>query len=70
VHVPQRSPVLALQVERLARKFLRRPVVVTIGTAGRATDNVTQRVYMVKENEKASRLQQARAEPVTSVYTC
>ncbi len=45
-------------VERLARKYLRRPIVVTIGSAGRATDNVTQRVVIVKENEKASRLEQ------------
>ena len=43
-------------VERLARTYLRRPVVVTIGRAGRATDNVTQRVVMVKENEKPAAL--------------
>lgn len=43
-------------VERLARKYLRRPVVVNIGRAGMATDNVTQRVIMVKENEKPHRL--------------
>lgn len=29
-------------VERLARKYMRRPVVINIGTAGKATDNVTQ----------------------------
>ncbi|EFN60128.1 hypothetical protein CHLNCDRAFT_56582 [Chlorella variabilis] len=45
-------------VERLARKYLRRPVVITIGTAGKATDNITQRVIMVKENEKARSLEQ------------
>jgi ATP-dependent RNA helicase DDX23/PRP28 len=49
-------------VERLARKYLRRPVVVTIGTAGRATDNVTQRVSMVKENEKDGVLQRELAD--------
>lgn len=43
-------------VERLARKYLRRPVVVNIGTAGKATDNVTQRVIMVKDNEKPGAL--------------
>lgn len=43
-------------VERLARTYLRRPVVVTIGRAGRATDNVTQKVIMVKENEKPAAL--------------
>lgn len=42
-------------VERLARKYLRRPVVVTIGSAGKVTDNVSQRVVMLKENEKPHR---------------
>ena len=42
-------------VERLARKYLRRPVVVNIGSAGKVTDNVTQRVVMLKENEKPHR---------------
>ena len=31
-------------VERLARKYMRRPVVINIGSAGKATDNVTQKV--------------------------
>lgn len=44
-------------VERLARKYLRNPVVVTIGTAGKATDLITQNVFMVKESEKMFRLQ-------------
>ncbi|KAF3772249.1 DEAD-box ATP-dependent RNA helicase 21 [Nymphaea thermarum] len=44
-------------VERLARKYLRNPVVVTIGTAGKATDLITQHVIMLKESEKMSRLQ-------------
>ncbi|KAJ8640336.1 hypothetical protein MRB53_017030 [Persea americana] len=43
-------------VERLARKYLRNPVVVTIGTAGKTTDLITQHVIMVKESEKMSRL--------------
>ncbi|WIA22903.1 hypothetical protein OEZ86_009840 [Tetradesmus obliquus] len=43
-------------VERLARKYLRRPIVVNIGRAGMAGENVTQRVIMIKENEKAHRL--------------
>lgn len=36
-------------------------MVVNIGTAGRATDAVTQRVVMMKENEKPTRLEQVRA---------
>ena len=42
------SATMPSAVERLARKYLRRPVVVNIGSAGRATDNVTQRVVVVK----------------------
>lgn len=44
-------------VERLARKYLRNPVVVTIGTAGKATDLITQHVIMMKESEKLPKLQ-------------
>ncbi|KAL0710669.1 hypothetical protein Bca4012_017647 [Brassica carinata] len=44
-------------VERLARKYLRNPVVVTIGTAGEATDSISQHVVMMKESEKFFRLQ-------------
>ncbi|XP_022722478.1 DEAD-box ATP-dependent RNA helicase 21 [Durio zibethinus] len=44
-------------VERLARKYLRNPVVVTIGTAGKATDLISQHVMMMKESEKFMRLQ-------------
>ncbi|KAJ8635321.1 hypothetical protein MRB53_009588 [Persea americana] len=43
--------------ERLARKYLRNPVVVTIGTAGKTTDLITQHVMMVLESEKMPRLQ-------------
>ncbi|KAF8400101.1 hypothetical protein HHK36_015976 [Tetracentron sinense] len=43
-------------VERLARKYLRNPVVVTIGTAGKTTDLITQHVIMLKDSEKMSRL--------------
>jgi ATP-dependent RNA helicase DDX23/PRP28 len=35
-------------VERIARKYLRRPVVVQIGSVGRATLNVTQEVKMLQ----------------------
>ncbi|KAK6775299.1 hypothetical protein RDI58_026300 [Solanum bulbocastanum] len=44
-------------VERLARKYLRNPVVVTIGTAGKTTDRITQHVVMVKESDKMYKLQ-------------
>jgi len=44
-------------VERLARKYLLDPVVVTIGTPSTSTDLITQTVIMVKESEKMRRLQ-------------
>ena len=43
-------------VERLARKYLRRPVVITIGSAGKAVDRITQRIVIVKDNEKGGML--------------
>ncbi|GMK54641.1 hypothetical protein CspeluHIS016_0112270 [Cutaneotrichosporon spelunceum] len=46
-------------VERLTRKYLRRPATVTIGTAGEAVDTVEQRVEFVSgEEKKKARLQE------------
>jgi ATP-dependent RNA helicase DDX23/PRP28 len=39
-------------VERIARKYLKRPAVITIGEAGRAVDTVDQRVEFVQGDEK------------------
>ncbi|KAG8683545.1 mRNA splicing protein prp28 [Ceratobasidium sp. 395] len=39
-------------VERLARKYLRKPAVITIGEAGRAVESVEQRVEFVIGDEK------------------
>ena len=39
-------------VERLSRKYLRKPAVITIGEAGRAVDTVEQRVEFVQGDEK------------------
>ena len=39
-------------VERLARKYLKRPAVITIGEAGRAVDTVEQCVEFVSGDEK------------------
>lgn len=39
-------------VERLAKKYLRRPAVVTIGTAGQAVETVEQRVEMINDENK------------------
>lgn len=44
-------------VERIARKYLRRPAIVTIGTAGEAVETVEQRVEFVSgEDKKKKRL--------------
>ncbi|KAI5016849.1 hypothetical protein ZWY2020_037227 [Hordeum vulgare] len=43
-------------MERLARKYLRNPVAVTVGFAGKAADLVAQNVVMVKVQEKMPRL--------------
>ena len=43
-------------VERLARNYLRRPVVVHIGTVGRPVERVEQVVHMCKENDKRNKL--------------
>ncbi|CAM0953641.1 unnamed protein product [Alopecurus aequalis] len=51
------SATMPQAVERLARKYLRNPVVVTVGSAGKATDLVTQNVIMVRDSEKMPRLQ-------------
>ncbi|KAL8470345.1 hypothetical protein ACS0TY_032990 [Phlomoides rotata] len=50
------SATMPTDVELLARKYLRNPVVVNIGTAGKATDLITQHVMMTKENDKMDRL--------------
>ncbi|KAI4973615.1 hypothetical protein ZWY2020_041396 [Hordeum vulgare] len=43
-------------VERLARKYLRNPVAVTVGSAGKAADLVSQNMVMVKVQEKRPQL--------------
>ncbi|KAG2420882.1 hypothetical protein HFD88_000496 [Aspergillus terreus] len=39
-------------VERIARKYLRRPAIVTIGSAGEAVDTVEQRVELIAGEDK------------------
>lgn len=39
-------------VERLAKKYLRRPAIVTIGVAGQAVDTVDQRIEFIGSEEK------------------
>ncbi|KAL3473543.1 hypothetical protein BJX99DRAFT_248851 [Aspergillus californicus] len=39
-------------LERIARKYLRRPAIVTIGSAGEAVDTIEQRVEMVAGEDK------------------
>ena len=44
-------------MERLARKYLRRPVVINIGSAGKSVDRITQRIVIAKDNEKPGLLE-------------
>ncbi|KAF8902053.1 P-loop containing nucleoside triphosphate hydrolase protein [Gymnopilus junonius] len=46
------SATMPAAVERLARKYLKRPAIITIGEAGRAVDTVEQRVEFVNGDEK------------------
>lgn len=46
------SATMPAAVERLAKKYLRRPAIVTIGVAGQAVDTVEQRVEFVSGDEK------------------
>ncbi|KAF8557260.1 P-loop containing nucleoside triphosphate hydrolase protein [Imleria badia] len=46
------SATMPAAVERLARKYLKRPATITIGEAGRAVDTVEQRVEFVTGDEK------------------
>lgn len=46
------SATMPAAVERLARKYLRKPAVITIGEAGRAVESVEQRVEFVIGDEK------------------
>ncbi|KAJ3070891.1 DEAD (Asp-Glu-Ala-Asp) box polypeptide 23 [Podochytrium sp. JEL0797] len=51
------SATMPSAVERIAKTFLRRPIVVTIGTAGQAVDRIEQRIEMVHdEGKKKNRL--------------
>lgn len=46
------SATMPAAVERLARKYLRKPAVITIGEAGRAVDTVEQKVEFANGDEK------------------
>jgi ATP-dependent RNA helicase DDX23/PRP28 len=54
-------------VERLARKYLKRPAVITIGEAGRAVDTVEQRVeFIIGDEKKKCEVQLLTDERVTT----
>jgi ATP-dependent RNA helicase DDX23/PRP28 len=46
-------------VERLARKYMRNPAVVHIGSAGKAADLITQNVIMMRPDDKGAALEAA-----------
>lgn len=54
-------------VERLARKYLKRPAIITIGEAGRAVDTVEQRVeFVIGEEKKKCEVQPSMAESMAT----
>uniref|UniRef100_T1K5S6 Probable ATP-dependent RNA helicase DDX23 n=1 Tax=Tetranychus urticae TaxID=32264 RepID=T1K5S6_TETUR len=58
-------------VERLARAYLRRPAMVTIGLAGKPVERVEQVVYLVAESDKRKKLMQtlsAGVEPPIMIF--
>ena len=49
------SATMPLAVERLAKKYLRRPAIVTIGVTGQAVDTVDQQVeFIISDDKKKS----------------
>ena len=50
------SATMPTAVERLAKKFLRRPIYVAIGVVGHAVDRIEQRIVMCKEHDKKNLL--------------
>lgn len=46
------SATMPVAVERLAKKYLRRPAIVTIGVAGQAVDTVEQQVEFIQTDDK------------------
>ncbi|KNC80527.1 hypothetical protein SARC_07099 [Sphaeroforma arctica JP610] len=50
------SATMPPSVERLSRKYLRKPAHVIIGTAGKAVDRVEQRVEMMSDSKKRKRI--------------
>eukprot|EP01119_Soliformovum_irregulare_P010494 TRINITY_DN2588_c0_g1_i1.p1 TRINITY_DN2588_c0_g1~~TRINITY_DN2588_c0_g1_i1.p1 ORF type:complete len:450 (-),score=157.96 TRINITY_DN2588_c0_g1_i1:42-1391(-) len=53
------SATMPIGVERLARKYLRRPAHVIIGEAGKAVDRIEQRVEFITEDYKTKKLMDA-----------
>eukprot|EP00242_Pyramimonas_sp_CCMP2087_P002236 CAMPEP_0198230128 /NCGR_PEP_ID=MMETSP1445-20131203/114493_1 /TAXON_ID=36898 /ORGANISM="Pyramimonas sp., Strain CCMP2087" /LENGTH=776 /DNA_ID=CAMNT_0043910635 /DNA_START=98 /DNA_END=2431 /DNA_ORIENTATION=+ len=65
------SATMPMTVERLARKYLRNPAVVNIGSAGKAADLVTQNVVMCKENQKPQMMEDfMRRKPAAETVIC
>lgn len=50
------SATMPIAVERIAKRYLRRPVTVVVGSAGRAVDSVTQRIEWIDRKQKPAAL--------------
>ncbi len=58
--------------EARARRYMRKPVTINIGSAGKATDNVTQHIIIAKDNDKPRLLEDwiNEARPARSTVSC
>jgi ATP-dependent RNA helicase DDX23/PRP28 len=50
------SATMPIAVERIAKRYLRRPVTVVVGSTGRAVDTVTQRIEWMDRKQKPAAL--------------
>ncbi|KAI3661273.1 hypothetical protein MP638_005710 [Amoeboaphelidium occidentale] len=55
-HTIMFSATMPVEVERIAKTYMRSPVVVTVGSAGQVVETVSQVVEMVQEDAKKARL--------------
>ena len=50
------SATMPPQVERIAKTYMRNPAIVYIGDQGSSKENITQSVFVLKENKKKDKL--------------
>lgn len=56
MHITMFSATMPIAVERLAKTYLLKPATIQIGQTGSVADQIEQRIYMVREEEKTNKL--------------